>query len=543
MSLLSKIKQPRLLSVMLLLITLVIGIVIGSILNTGVRADKQNPPVAPDATPLTVPAAEPASNEFSKLAKKLEPSVVYIESDYLPKPGVKRSHPGNGDDEDDEDTPQGQTQPQDPSDMLKKFFGGQQQQQQQPDPRSFRQEGTGTGFIVDRNGYILTNYHVVEKADRVKVKINGDDNEYKGHVIGYDQETDVAVLKIDAKRPLIPVHIGNSDSVEVGDWAIAIGSPFGLQATVTAGIVSATGRDLPNTQFQHFLQTDAAINPGNSGGPLLNIRGEVIGINTMIATQSGTYSGIGFALPSNMVAKVYNDIIRDGRVVRGSIGIQWSKDGSQADTLQAFGLDHGVLVEVVSPTGPAGKAGLKPDDIVVALNNRPVKNGDELTDKVAELPIGSSAVLTVDRNGKKMDLNVNVEERTVVWKDRLQAAQLQPGTPAEPPKVPSGHAEFGITIMRLTPKEKSDMSITENVGVKVTEVDPGSLGDDLGMEEGDVILSINRNPVTSPDDVKKIGATLKPGQAVAVHVARSSRAAGHSAPAQRIYLSGRVPAN
>ncbi|HWF47178.1 MAG TPA: Do family serine endopeptidase [Bryobacteraceae bacterium] len=539
MSLLYKMKQPRLLSFMLLLITLVIGIVIGSILNTGVRADKQNSTVAPDATPLVVPPAEPASNEFSKLAKKLEPSVVYIESDYLPKPGLKRSHPGNGDDEDDEDTPNSQAQPQDPSDMLKKFFG----QQPQPDQRSFRQEGTGTGFIVDRNGYILTNYHVVEKADRVKVKINGDDNEYKGRVIGYDQETDVAVVKIDAKRPLIPVHMGNSDGVEVGDWAVAIGSPFGLQATVTAGIVSATGRDLPGTQFQHFLQTDAAINPGNSGGPLLNIRGEVIGINTMIATQSGTYSGIGFALPSNMVAKVYNDLIRDGRVVRGSIGIVWSKDGSQADTLQAFGLDHGVLVEVVSPTGPAGKAGLKPDDIVIALNDHPVKNGDELTDKVADLPIGSNALLTVDRNGKRMDFNVNIQERTVVWKDRLQVAQIEPGTPAGPAKAPSGHAEFGITIMRLTPKDRSDMSITDNSGIKITEVDPGSFGDDLGLQEGDVILSINRIPVTTPEDVKKIGSTLKPGQAVAVHVARASRTAGHSAPAQRIYLSGRVPIN
>ena len=538
MSFLTKMKQPRLLSFALLLVTLVIGIVIGSILNTGVRADKQSSAVAPDATPITIPPADPVSNDFSKLAKKLEPSVVYIESDYLPKPGVKRSHPGNGDDEDDEDAPNGQAQPQDPSDMLKKFFG-----QQQPDQRSFRQEGTGTGFIVDRNGYILTNYHVVEKADRVKVKINGDDDEYKGRVIGYDQETDVAVLKIDAKRPLIPVRIGNSDSVEVGDWAIAIGSPFGLQATVTAGIVSATGRDLPGTQFQHFLQTDAAINPGNSGGPLLNIRGEVIGINTMIATQSGTYSGIGFALPSNMVAKVYNDIIRDGRVIRGSIGIQWSKDGSQSDTLQAFGLDHGVLVEVVSPTGPAGKAGIKPDDIVLALNDHPVKNGNELTDKVADLPIGSTALLTVDRNGKRMDFNVNIQERTVVWKDRLQAAQLQPGTPAEPSKPSSGHVEFGITIVRLTPRERSDMGITDNTGIKVTEVDPGSLADDLEMEEGDVILSINRIPVANLDDVKKIAATLKPGQAVAVHVARAARTEGHPANPQRFYLSGRVPIN
>ena len=394
-----KMKQPKLISFALLLFTLLVGIIIGTVINTGVKADRQTSSQAPDATPLTIPQAVPISNEFTKLTKRVEPSVVYIESDYLPKPGKHTRHNDNSEEEDDNSetpAPKGQ----DPSDMFKKFFGS-------PEPRSFRTEGSGTGFIVDKKGYIITNHHVVDKADRIKVRLNGADLEYRGRVIGYDSETDLAVLKIDTKEPLVPVEIGNSDSVQVGDWVIAIGSPFGLQATVTAGIVSAerTSRDLPGAnEFQNFLQTDAAINPGNSGGPLLNIRGEVIGVNTMIATRSGSYEGIGFALPSNMAVKVYNDIIRQGRVVRGSIGIKWTHNGSQSDTLQAFGLDHGVLVESVSPTGPAGKAGLRADDVIVGINDKPVRDGQALVNTVADLPIHSAALLTVDREGKRMDL-------------------------------------------------------------------------------------------------------------------------------------------
>ncbi len=404
MPILQKMKQQKLLGFVLLLFTLALGIVIGTVINTGVKADRQNSNIAPDATPLSIPQAVPISNEFTKLTKKVEPSVVYIESDYLPKPGKRTTR--HGDDSDDDESGGVQPKSQDPSDIFKKYFGGSE-------PRSFRSEGSGTGFIVDKNGYILTNHHVIEKADRIKVRLNGEDAEYRARVIGYDKETDVAVLKIDAKQPLVPVQIGNSDGVQVGDWVIAIGSPFGLQATVTAGIVSAerTSRDLPGAnQFQNFLQTDAAINPGNSGGPLLNIRGEVIGVNTMIATRSGSYEGIGFALPSNVAVKVYNDIIREGRVVRGSIGIKWTTNGSQADTLHAFGLDHGVLVESVAATGPAGKAGIKADDVIVAMNDRPVKDGQELVNRVADLPIGSTALFTVDRDGKRLDYKVTVEE-------------------------------------------------------------------------------------------------------------------------------------
>ncbi len=535
MPIIQKMKQQKPLGFVLLLFTLALGIVIGTVLNTGVKADRQNSSIAPDATPLNIPQAVPISNEFTKLTKRVEPSVVYIESDYLPKPGkhTRRNQ------EPDEDDSTAQPRSQDPSEMFKRFFGDSE-------PRSFRTEGSGTGFVVDKNGYILTNHHVIEKADRIKVRLSGQEAEYRARVIGYDKETDMAVLKIDAKQPLIPVQIGNSDSVQVGDWVIAIGSPFGLQATVTAGIVSAerTSRDLPGAgAFQNFLQTDAAINPGNSGGPLLNTRGEVIGVNTMIATRSGSYEGIGFALPSNMAVKVYNDIIREGRVVRGSIGIKWTTNGSQTDTLQAFGLDHGVLVENAPSDGPAGRAGIKADDVIVAMNDKPVKDGQELVNKVADLPIGSKALFTIDRDGKRLDFKVPVEERSVVWKDEPQIAESRPDVPSA--AKPLSPAKFGITIMRLTQKERQDLGIDARDGVKVVSVDPGSFADDIGMVEGDAILSINRQPVSSPDDIMKLQSNLKPGQAVAVHIVRGAGPGARrtSTQPQRYYLSGRLPEN
>jgi serine protease Do len=531
----SKMKQQKVLSFVLLLLTLAIGIVIGTVVNTGVKADKQTSVTAPDASPLVIPQAVPIANDFTKLTKRVEPSVVYIESDYLAKPGNRTTRHTDDTDEDNGggDSPRSK----DPSDLFRKFFGGNES-------RSFRSEGTGTGFIVDKNGYIITNHHVIDKADRIKVRLSGEgqDIDYRAKVIGFDTETDLAVLKIDTKEPLVPVQIGNSDSVQVGDWVIAIGSPFGLQATVTAGIVSAerTSRDLPGAgSFQNFLQTDAAINPGNSGGPLLNVRGEVIGVNTMIATRSGSYEGIGFALPSNMAVKVYNDIIRGGRVVRGSIGIVWSRGGSQSDTLRAFGLDHGVLVESVSPEGPAGKAGIKADDVIIAMNDKPVRDGQELVNKVADIPIGSPALFTVDRNGKRMDFKVNVQERSVVWANQQLSENRPESAPA--PKASIVPARFGITIVRLTEKERRDLQIPTNDGVKVVSVDPGSFADDIGMLEGDAILSINRQSVSSPDDVIKLQSTLKPGQPVALHIVRGGGPNTKRAQPQRQYLSGRLP--
>src|ERR1700685_964824 len=350
-------RQQKLLSLSLLLVTLSIGIVIGTLINTGVHAARGQV-AAPDASPLVVPNAVQLGNEFTKLAKKLEPSVVYITADFTPK--VTENPHGQGHEEQQGD---GDGKGNDDGlDLFKKFFrngpsGGDLPQ------RAFKQEQSGTGFVVDKNGYIITNHHVIAKVDHIKVKLHGDDaTEYRARVVGIDPATDLAVIKIDPPGPLVPVSIGNSDAVQVGDWAVAIGSPFGLEASVTAGIVSALGRDIGTLQLQRFIQTDAAINPGNSGGPLLNIKGEVIGINTMIATQNGGSQGVGFALPINDVVRLYNDVIRDGRVTRGSIGAKWMSN--EQLTLKAMGFDHGVIVDSVQKGGPAEKGGLKSQDIV-----------------------------------------------------------------------------------------------------------------------------------------------------------------------------------
>jgi serine protease Do len=528
-SFLAKIKQQKQLSSALLLFTLFLGIILGTLINTGVRAARDGSAVAQDATPITIPPASSVGNEFSKLAKRLEPSVVYIHSDYLVKPDKHQKV-----DPDAEDENQGaEPTPKDPQEMLRKFFG-------QQNPKPFRQEGSGAGFIVDKNGYIITNNHVVDKADRIKVRLINDDTEYRAHVVGIDSESDLAVIKVDVRRPLPPVQIANSDGVEVGDWAVAIGAPFGLEATVTAGIVSATARDLPNMsvgqQFQHFIQTDAAINPGNSGGPLLNIRGEVIGVNTMIATRSGAYEGIGFALPSNMAARVYNDIIRYGRVVRGSIGVTW-RPPLNKDTLLAFGLDHGVIIDAAPPDKPAGKAGIKEGDVVLALNDRPIKDGTDLVSRVADMPIGSTALLSVDRNGKRMDFKVPIAERSKIWENQLGPQKEE--TPQPTPKDGT-EAKFGIAIGRLTETERQKMHLEAKAGVKVVTVDSGSFAEDIGLSEGDVILSINRQEVTSPQDVLRIQQTLKPGQPVAFQVARSE-GLGSERQTGKYYVSGRLP--
>ncbi len=258
--------------------------------------------------------------------------------------------------------------------------------------------------------------------------MHGDSTEYRARVIGIDIETDIAVIKIDnPKRALTPITVGNSEAVQVGDWAVAIGSPFGLEATVTAGIISATGREVPGNdkQFQRFIQTDAAINPGNSGGPLLNIRGEVIGVNTMIATQNGGSQGVGFALPINMVAKIYNDIIRDGRVTRGSIGVTFGNHENPETLMRAMGFDHGADRRHVKKGGPADKAGIKEQDIITGLNGQPIRDGKDLIDRVAETPVGTQITLNVDRDGKKMDIKLSVQDRVQVYSDTPSIAGVK----------------------------------------------------------------------------------------------------------------------
>lgn len=528
-------RQQKLLSLSLLLVTLAIGIVIGTLVNTGVHAARGQSG-APDATPLVVPNPVQLGNEFTKLAKKLEPSVVYITADYTPK--VTENPHGQGDEG------QGDSNGKDDGlDLFKRYFRGEAPGDLPQ--RAFKQEQSGTGFVVDKNGYIITNQHVIKGVDHIKVRLHGDDStEYRARVVGIDPETDLAVIKIDPRTSLVPVTIGNSDAVQVGDWAVAIGSPFGLEASVTAGIVSALGRDIGGPlQLQRFIQTDAAINPGNSGGPLLNIRGEVIGVNTMIATQSGGYQGIGFALPINMVARVYNDIIRTGKVTRGSIGIEWSKADDKPELFKALGTNSGVLINRVQKGGPAEKAGLKPDDIIIAMGGKPVKNGEDLVSRVSETPINSTINVTVDRDGKHMDFPIIVMDRAEVFKDRPEFAELQKPQVEEPAKSDELHPyKFGIKLHALTDGERSSMGLDAKGGLLVQSVDENSFAEDIGLMEKDVILSINRQPVTSVEDVKKIQGTLKPGDAVAFHIMRPIPAGrGHAPTWNTLFVSGALP--
>ncbi|MEQ1886185.1 MAG: Do family serine endopeptidase [Bryobacteraceae bacterium] len=534
MKIFEKMRQQKLLSTTLLLFTLSLGIVIGTLINTSAQAQRGQV-AAPDATPLVVPKANPLGNDFSKLAKALDPSVVNITAETMPKAAPQGKNRRPQADEEEE-----QNGGNDPSDLFRRFFGDQGGA---PDMPQRRREQSGTGFIVDKNGYIITNNHVVDGVDRIKVKLHGDSTEYKARVIGTDRETDLAVIKIDARRSLTPVTIANSDSVQVGDWAVAIGSPFGLEASVTAGIVSATDRKEIGQQFQRFIQTDAAINPGNSGGPLLNIKGEVIGVNTMIATQSGGYQGIGFALPMNTVVRAYNDIIREGRVTRGSIGISWQRD-AKPETLKALGVDHGVIVGEVRKDGPADRAGMRPNDIVLGINGSSVRDGDDLVARVADLPIGSQATLNVDRDGKKMDFKLTIQDRTKVFSDDPRVVG-DAGQGSGDDKSEGTQVKFGISI-RPSSEEEKDLT-PDKRGVAVTRVEPGSFAEDIGMMEKDIIIAINRQQIASVDDIRKAQQGMKAGDPVAFRVVRPNPLAqgrarsGNVPKAATLFLSGTLP--
>ena len=549
---LDKIRQQKLLSLTLLVFTLSVGIVIGTLANTGVFAARAQNSTAPDATPLVIPAAVSQPNELAKLAKRLEPSVVNISTDYTPKQtsaGRNNRRPAPDQEEDDDEGAM---------DLFRRFFpngpgGGSGGAQPGLPPRAFKREATGSGFIVDKNGYIITNNHVVEKADHIKVKLPHDQTEYRAKLIGVDVETDLAVIKIDAGHALIPIKVGNSDGVQVGDPAIAIGSPFGLEATVTSGIVSATAREVAGSQqFQRFIQTDAAINPGNSGGPLLNINGEVIGINTAIATQSGGYQGIGFALPINTAVNVYNSIIRSGKMTRGSIGIQFTKYEKSGELLKALGLKEGVLVEKVNSGGPAEKAGMQPEDVIVAFNGKPVKDGDDLVGRVSQTPVGSNATVTVDRGGKRLDLKLVIADREAQML-ALDDPRYSKKNEEEITKAESQQqAKFGIKIRVLNEAEKDNEALRDKKGIVIAQVIEGSFADDIGLQEKDVVVSINRQPVGSVEDVSRIQSTLKVGDAVAFRVMRPNPNAGKaqpraaappsSSPYVAFYVSGTLPA-
>jgi serine protease Do len=542
MSLFDKFRRQKLLSFTMILFTLSVGVVIGTVISSGVKAARSDYAV-PDATPLVIPSPVQLSTTFSQIAKMAGPSVVNISTTYLPKTAVRQ--PGNGTGRrrqqvappDDDQGGQGGSGNGGMDDFLYKFFGGSPFGGGSPQ-ESQRGEALGSGVVVDRAGYVLTNNHVVDKADRIQVKFMGDSTEYAAKLVGVDAATDLAVIRVEGKHDFIPLKIGNSDAVQVGDWALAIGSPLGFEATVTAGIISAkerTMKDDPTMQLQHFLQTDAAINPGNSGGPLLDMRGEVVGINTAIASRSGGYQGIGFALPINTAAGVYNQIIKNGKVTRGSIGIQFTPSDDARDLLKANGVTEGVFVQTVREGGPSDKAGMKDGDIILSLNGKPLMNGDQLVDTVTATPIGQAVELTVLRDGKRLNLHVIVGNLAQIFPDTFGN-----GNEPESAKEAATALDFGMNIKPVTAGMRDSMGLSENGGVVIDTVEPASFAEDIGLAQGDVLVAINRQAVNSVDDVKRIRGTLKPGAAVEFKILRKARA-GRSSDWQTLFRAGTLP--
>src|ERR1700726_4227959 len=417
-------RRRKILASVFVTLTLVVGILIGSVVSGRVSAMKTFSFAGTNATPLAVPDPIPAASSFSAIVNRVEPAVVNIATtQVLERKQTKKRR--SQQQQPDQDDPM--------QDFFDRFFDGRQ------DAPPQAERSLGSGVIVDKRGYILTNNHVVEQATKIQVQLDGGDpNKYTAKVIGVDEDTDLAVIKIEANKDLPTAKLGNSEGVQVGDWVLAIGSPFGLQATVTAGIISAKDRGGLGLakQFQLFLQTDAAINPGNSGGPLVDLAGQVIGINTAIITGSRGYEGVGFALPSNTAITVYNQIISQGRVTRGSIGVSFQEDlGTNAITLKELGAPYGVVIMNVEPGSPAEKAGLKGGDVITSVNGTPVKSGNDLVNPIAAAPIGSKVKLTYVRDRAQKDTTAVVEDRTRVFP--TQAGRLN-GQQEE-----SGPAEFG----------------------------------------------------------------------------------------------------
>lgn len=538
-SLIETLRLRRLASTFTILGTLSAGILIGSIAVHGVHG-QQSQVNSSDATPLKIPNPVALSTTFTQIAKEVGPAVVNINTETLPpeQASTRRRTPrGMGP---DDSGPGGQNQgpgqgpDQNFQDFFNRFFGGGPGGAG-PDQGDQVREALGSGFIVDPRGYIITNDHVVEKADRIFVKLSSDPVGFQGRpakVVGVDKDTDLAVIKINDSDALPTVKLGNSDGAQVGDWVIAIGSPFTLSQTVTAGIVSAENRTIepgPAGQFQHFIQTDAAINPGNSGGPLVNMAGQVIGVNTAIYTQSNGYQGIGFAMPSNTVIKVYNALISPAhKVIRGSIGIQFQENLPPA-VGRVYGFKNGVLVNAVSPHGPADKAGMKAGDIIVTVDGHPIKDGDALVNDIASRKPGSTVRLGYLRNGKQQTATLTIEDRSVLYSSQGEA-QSGGGGPESAPDAAQG--KLGITVQAV-PQALTSKGIH---GVLVTQVKPGTFADEINLAQGMIITDLNKQPINSLDQFQSMVSGLKSGQDVVFRVLDSK-----SPTTSGTYIGGTLP--
>jgi serine protease Do len=521
-SLLDRIRSRRLTTTFTLLAVLSVGVVAGSVLTHGVSGKEQQSVDSTDAKPLVIPSPVTLSNGFSQVVKQVGPAVVNINTESLPKQSATKTprrrgqgRPPQGQGDDDQ-------QPGDMQDFFNRFFGGQGgggDEDGDGAQGGAERRALGSGFIVDARGYIITNNHVVDKADKIFVKLSTDpdggpgDNGRPATVIGVDKDTDIAVIKIDAKDPLPTVKLGNSDGAQVGDWVLAIGSPFALSKTVTAGIISAKNRSIDEpgptgvsqSQFQRFIQTDAAINPGNSGGPLVDMAGNVVGMNTAIYTQSMGSQGVGFAMPANTIASVYNMLIGpEHKVVRGSIGISFQPALNSA-VGRMYGFSNGVLVSTVTPSGGAAKAGIQPGDVIVSIDGRKITDGDDLVNDISARHVGSSVKLGYLRDGKQNTANVTIGDRAKTYADLAGGGDNDEN--ATPQESDAGQGKLGITVSTIPPAVAAKTGI--KTGVMVTSVRPGSFADEINLTKGTIITEINKKPVTDEASYRAIVSSLK----------------------------------
>jgi serine protease Do len=483
-------KGDRIRAITSALFLLLIGVVAGMMLVSEFRMMPVGQAVDESKKPApTVPnVLVPGDQSFVKIAKEVTPAVVNISTTRTIRENPSQEFPFN-----------------DP--MLRRFFGDDLFQRRHA-PQNRKEQSLGSGVIVSADGIIVTNDHVVSEADDIQVLLE-DGREFKGKLIGKDKKSDIAVIRIDATDlPTIPW--GNSDQMEVGEYVVAVGNPFGLNQTVTMGIVSAMGRaNVGITDYEDFIQTDAAINPGNSGGAMVNIQGELVGINTAIFTRSGGYMGIGFAVPSNMVRSVVDSLVKTGKVVRGWLGVS-IQDVSHA-LAKEFGLNEakGALVTDVFPDSPAKDGKLKRGDVIIAFMDQPIDNTAHLRNIVARTAVGTKASVKIVRDKK--------EEEVIVT---ISAQPKEIAEVGEKPAAEFGN-RFGIEVQELTPDLAEQFDLRRNEkGVVVTQVAPSSPADSAGLREGDLIVEVNRYRILTLRSYEEALSNLKEGRSILFLISR-----------------------
>jgi len=446
--------------------------------------------VHPTANVWAIPLGQSTTPEsFSTLAETVSPAVVNISTVKTIKGGGPvfrhffQSPWGN----------------QDPfKDFFDNFHGNEQQ-------REFKQRSLGSGFIIDKKGYIVTNNHVIADADEIKVKLNSG-KEYDAKIIGRDPSTDIALIKIKADSSYSVVNLGDSDALKVGEWVVAIGSPFGLEHTVTAGIVSAKGRVIGSGPYDDFIQTDASINPGNSGGPLINMKGNVVGINTAIIASG---QGIGFAVPVNMAKGVIKQLKEEGEVTRGWLGVGIQDINDEIAEYYGVKAKKGVLISEVFPGDPADKAGIRTKDIIIEVNGEKIKTSRELTRIIAGFHVGEVIKITVLRDSKEKTFKVKIAKRE-------ETEGVSRGIPNKEQDA------FGIRVSNLTPEIARRLKLREIEGVVVTGVQPNSQGEDKGIKTRDIIKEINHQSINTVDEFKDAIQKVKKGGSITIFIKRAN---------------------